>query len=172
MDTQVPDKQPANDDAEQRERDITERKQRAFEFYLDFELEAAWREYSFLAAAHPGEPDGHVGCGLVHVWLHRFAAAVECFSAAIRLKPGDHGLYEERAAAYYNLGDYEQAIADYSRAIELAPRVTYLSAAGIRLSQAGSYAERARAYAALGQTVKAEADKQKARELRKQRKGD
>lgn len=48
-----------------------------------------------------------------------YEQAIECFTQAIQLSTGTGASYHyERALAYYQLGDYQQAIADYSTAID------------------------------------------------------
>jgi tetratricopeptide (TPR) repeat protein len=49
-----------------------------------------------------------------------YTKAVELFTSAIELDPNNYYPYCERAAAYYSMGDYENAIADYSAALERA----------------------------------------------------
>ena len=43
------------------------------------------------------------------------------FSDAIELNPNDAEAYNNRGVAYSNKGDYDRAIADYTKAIELNP---------------------------------------------------
>jgi tetratricopeptide (TPR) repeat protein len=75
----------------------------------------------------------------------RYHDAVTEYSEAIRLKPDDPALYNNRGAVYQILKQYPQAIADYNRAISLKP-----SAAG--------YNNRGNAYRELKQYENAESD--------------
>jgi tetratricopeptide (TPR) repeat protein len=51
--------------------------------------------------------------------------AIADFSAAIRLDPGMHWAYRDRAEMFHLSGDYEHAIADISEAIRLKPSLNY-----------------------------------------------
>jgi len=47
--------------------------------------------------------------------------AIDDFSRAIELNPGDASLYSYRGDAYRKANDIEQSLADYTKAIDLAP---------------------------------------------------
>ena len=64
--------------------------------------------------------------------------------------------YNARGIAYYSLGEYQRAVRDYSKAIELDP------------NDAVAYNNRSLAYRRLGQDVEADADETKAGSLDKQ----
>jgi len=51
-----------------------------------------------------------------HLDRQEYAAAIDCYSEAIRLYPGNARLFYNRAIAYENLGEYEKAKADYAHA--------------------------------------------------------
>ncbi|MBA7715772.1 hypothetical protein ES703_124830 [subsurface metagenome] len=72
----------------------------------------------------------------------------------IELKPKFRGAYHNRAAAYLKKGDYDRAIADYTKMIELDPK------------WALDYTYRGDAYKEKGDSTRAEADYNKAKELR------
>ncbi|MHC4185032.1 MAG: tetratricopeptide repeat protein, partial [Planctomycetota bacterium] len=72
---------------------------------------------------------------------------------AIELKPEVADCYNRRARAYRQLGQWDKAIADYSKAIELEPE------------EWGTWEERFRAYQELGQPEKGLAEYAKAIEL-------
>ena len=61
--------------------------------------------------------------------------------------------YYARANSYYQLGEYEKAIADYTKAIQGNPKDKV------------SYSERAKVYRLLGETEKAIADENTAKKL-------
>lgn len=77
----------------------------------------------------------------------KFADAVEHFSSAISLDPSDHVLYSNRSAAYASMQQYQPALADAKRVVELKadwPKgFSRLGAAHFGLSQ---WAEAAAAY--------------------------
>jgi tetratricopeptide (TPR) repeat protein len=52
-----------------------------------------------------------------HLERQDYAAAINCYSQAIQLYPGNARLFYNRAIAYENLGEYEKAKADYARAV-------------------------------------------------------
>ena len=70
-------------------------------------------------------------------------------------KPDYAYAFNNRGISYKNLGRYDEAIADYNRAIELKP------------DYAKAYRNRALAYRAIGKPDKAKADKARADELEK-----
>ena len=52
-----------------------------------------------------------------HLEREDYAAAINCYSEAIDLYPGNARLFYNRAIAYENLGEYEKAKADYAHAL-------------------------------------------------------
>ena len=69
------------------------------------------------------------------------------------LDPGLVAAYNNRAKGCYDRGEYDQAIEDWTKAIQLGP------------SFAHAYSMRAKTYQVLGDQAKAEADFAKAKEL-------
>lgn len=63
----------------------------------------------------------HFHQGVTKRHLGQYSAAINEFSAAIRLKPNFAEAYGNRGLAKYYLGQYENAIADYENAIRLKP---------------------------------------------------
>jgi len=84
----------------------------------------------------------------------RYNEAVEYAAKEIERKPESERAYESRALAYSGAGRYEEAIADYTRAIELAEAAEYLSSPTL----ASLYKLRACAYKQTGQFDKAISD--------------
>jgi tetratricopeptide (TPR) repeat protein len=84
----------------------------------------------------------------------RYHDAITEYSEAIRLKPDDPAVYNNRGAVYQILKQYQQAIADYSKAIGLKP------------DSAGAYNDRGNSYSALQQFDQATADYTEAVRLR------
>jgi tetratricopeptide (TPR) repeat protein len=74
-------------------------------------------------------------------------------SRMIERDPRDASAYHNRAAAYGLLGDFDRAIADYTKTVEIRP------------DNASAYESRGRAYASKGDYTRAIADAQKASEL-------
>ena len=80
--------------------------------------------------------------------------AVEYLNNAIKLKPEDALAYNNRGAAYAELGQYQRAIEDYNEAIRLKPE------------DALAYNNRGIAYSELGQYQRAIEDYNKAIRLK------
>jgi tetratricopeptide (TPR) repeat protein len=51
----------------------------------------------------------------------QFQDAINDYSEAIKINPGDSRIYEQRAAVEMKLNDMDKALADYSEAIKLKP---------------------------------------------------
>ncbi|EFN59285.1 hypothetical protein CHLNCDRAFT_14958, partial [Chlorella variabilis] len=51
----------------------------------------------------------------------QFTEAVEHFTAAIAVDPGNHVLYSNRSAAYSSMSQYQQALGDAQKVVELKP---------------------------------------------------
>lgn len=87
--------------------------------------------------------------------LGRHKESISDLSKAIGLDDSDDDALRIRGDEYFALGQFEKAIADYTRAIELSPQ--YARA---------SFEARSKAYKALGKLELAEKDKKEARLLR------
>jgi len=83
-------------------------------------------------------------------WISRPARRILDLNKSLETDPGQPHLFKERAAAYYRLLNFEQAIADYS------------SFLGIYPEDAGALHSRGVAYEQLGQLERALADYQQA----------
>jgi hypothetical protein len=46
---------------------------------------------------------------------------VEHYTAAIAATPGDHTIYGNRSASYHNLKQYNEALADGAKCVEINP---------------------------------------------------
>ena len=86
-----------------------------------------------------------------------YEGAIKLYDEAIQFNPYDYFLYEKRGYCYKALKQYEKAIQDYSKAIELMPDWSY--------TREMLYYKRGECYKALGDEVKANADFKKAKEL-------
>ncbi|WP_343277562.1 tetratricopeptide repeat protein, partial [Kamptonema sp. UHCC 0994] len=50
-----------------------------------------------------------------------FEGAIASYDKAIKFKPDDHKVWNNRGLALFNLGQFEEAIASYDKAIEFKP---------------------------------------------------
>ena len=82
-----------------------------------------------------------------------WAAAIACYTEAIRMDPDFAWAYGSRGVAYRHLEEYDKAIADYTAAIRINP------------DDADAYNNRGVAHRELGNDVKAAADFAKAKKL-------
>jgi tetratricopeptide (TPR) repeat protein len=72
--------------------------------------------------ATPDKPlDAFMLRGFAYYKKHDYARAIEDYSEAIRMEPGNAMAYNARGAAYRAMGDYDHAIQDYDYAIRLKP---------------------------------------------------
>ena len=68
-------------------------------------------------------PDPYINAITLYIRGNRYLegqeydAAIDCYSRAIRLYPGNAKLYYNRAIAYENFGEHERAKADYAHAL-------------------------------------------------------
>jgi superkiller protein 3 len=51
--------------------------------------------------------------------MANYQEAVTSYDQALRFKPDDHEVWNNRGVALSNLGRYEEAIASYDRAVEI-----------------------------------------------------
>ena len=87
--------------------------------YDQFREEEAEADFADARGRHPAATAGYLG----DMWLRRgkHEMALEAFSQLVRLCPQDAQGYLGRGMAQEALGDLDQAIADYSAAINLQP---------------------------------------------------
>jgi tetratricopeptide (TPR) repeat protein len=52
----------------------------------------------------------------------RYESALDFYSRALRLEPTSHALYSNRAATFMALHNYEDALKDADKAVELNPK--------------------------------------------------
>jgi tetratricopeptide (TPR) repeat protein len=112
--------------------------------YLD-----AINEFTDAIEAAPNWAEGYVGRGLVYASIKRNNAALDDLDRAIQLDDDDADLYAGwRGYVLIELGEYNRAIADCTRAIELNPRssVAYNNRA-YALASTGRYDEALADYA-------------------------
>lgn len=68
----------------------------------------------------------------------RYQDAVECYSAALKLKPREHTVFSNRSLAYLRIGKLEESLSDAQMCVEVCPCTICL-----RLYAKGSDAEHA-----------------------------
>ncbi len=112
-------------------------------------LDRSLADYSDALEQDPARADLHTERGLLYERRGDHRRALADYEAAVTLAPGP-AAFRNRADAHFALGDYEQAVADYSEAI--AAQSDFLEA----------YAGRARAKLALERQAEAFADMQQA----------
>ena len=59
--------------------------------------------------------------GYAHMRAAAWFSAIAAYDEAIRIQPEVSGLYEARGTAYMYTGQHDQALVDYTRAVELNP---------------------------------------------------
>jgi hypothetical protein len=128
----------------------------------------------------PDSADGRFAAGMVHAQNGCLERAIECYTESIQLNRRDGEAYQERAAAYVQLGRSEEALADCDEAIRIDPRdcEAYRIRGGILLKRddyaqaienfsrilqwakkdSDAYYQRGLTHAALGQYAEAVAD--------------
>lgn len=67
---------------------------------------------------------GDVWYGILLLRLEQYSQAVEVFTEALAIDPGQPSALAARAIAYYRLADYDQAVADSLAALAIAPDYT------------------------------------------------
>jgi tetratricopeptide (TPR) repeat protein len=53
--------------------------------------------------------------------IHNLEGIIECANQAVNLNPNNATAYNNRGDAHYNIGDFDNAIADYTEAIRITP---------------------------------------------------
>ncbi len=96
-------------------------------------------------------PDHEIGYsirGTAFVRLNQFEKAMTDFNTCLKITPTDHAILNKRGAILYNqYQKYHEALADFTKAIEISPEGSY-------------YLNRSRCYYLLGDTTKAKQDVQ------------
>ncbi len=76
----------------------------------------------------------------------RFEEAMKAYDQVIQLQPRLPMAYNDRGRAYVRLARYEEAIADFKKAIELEPQSEYYTNLGLAFLATGAYKEGAEAF--------------------------
>jgi tetratricopeptide (TPR) repeat protein len=69
----------------------------------------------------PATGEAHSMMGHIHLMLGHHAPAIELLTRALELSPDDVSALSRRGDAYWKSRDYERALADFDRAVALAP---------------------------------------------------
>lgn len=85
--------------------------------YFVKELDRAQENYEYAVKFAPGHAAAHNGLGLCHFARKRYEKALESFSRAIVLHPDHDRYYRNRAAAFVNMNQLENAVSDYKMAL-------------------------------------------------------
>jgi tetratricopeptide (TPR) repeat protein len=114
-------------------------------------LAGAWFAYDYISNA-PLRANREFEAGMARLGPNDFAGAIQHFTAALKIAETSDS-YFQRGNAHKNLGHFDQALADWSRAIELDP------------NQAGAYTARGAYYQSENQAAKALADFERSLQL-------
>lgn len=93
--------------------------------------QAALEEALVQVKLDPESPDNWNRAAIASLQLIDFEAAVEYIGHAIALVPEDPLNYSNRGRIYFALGREKEALADYTRAIELAPTAELYSSRSV-----------------------------------------
>lgn len=78
--------------------------------------------------------------GLIAMKKGNFRDALQHFSKAAEINPGEYKYYNDRGVAYKRLGDLERALADYNKCLEINPHYTNaLNNRGVIYLEQGRY---------------------------------
>jgi len=91
----------------------------------------------------PFDADDHGYRGLGYLLLHaqkEYLKAALCeFSEAIKLDPNGSPYYSSRGSVHQALGMYDDALSDYSKAIDIRPKADYYNSRGCVYLAQGNY---------------------------------
>ena len=89
------------------------------------EYRSAAAMYSILIAEGEADSSTYAARGLAYSQLDEHALAVQDYTTALELDPGDLGALNNRCWAYSEIGEYEQALADCNQLMEQASEADY-----------------------------------------------
>lgn len=103
------------------------------------DLKSAERDYRQAALVSPDLATAFANLGTVLRKRERYGEAVDAYSDALKIEPGDAMIVNNKGYAYFLSGDYEKALADFLKAIDLSPEYAYahnnLASAYIKLEK-------------------------------------
>jgi tetratricopeptide (TPR) repeat protein len=85
------------------------------------QLLSAILDYDVAININPKNVRAWINQGITFRELYMFERSVECFDTALRFQKIEGNIYAERGRTYHLWGDWNMAIADYNRAINLIP---------------------------------------------------
>ena len=71
--------------------------------------------------AKPDDPDTLISVGNLYYDAQQYSIAVDYYSRALRFRPSDASVRTDMATAYWYLGNADQAIAEFNKALTYAP---------------------------------------------------
>ncbi|MBN9419165.1 MAG: tetratricopeptide repeat protein [Candidatus Eremiobacteraeota bacterium] len=116
------------------------------------QFEQAIADYTKAFELDPTRPGALSNRALLYGQTRQFKAALQDYATILRIFP-DYNIHQNRALLLMDMQDYESALADMNRAVELEPE------------RPGPWTNRAMLYRKLDQPEKARADYQKALEI-------
>lgn len=131
---------------------------RAITFAFTGEKKMAEQDYLKALSIAP-DAAAYSGLGVISYDNKNFLQAIEHFNRAIALNPRKGNYYQSLGNAYFQIGEYEKAVAAYTRSIGLKDSNRFILV---------SYKGRSKAYEKMGRSLLAAKDKQRYDELYKQ----
>ena len=129
--------------------------------YLEGDYEKAIECYTAAIALDPNDADAYNGRGSLYFYRFKmYGRAIADYTKAVEIDPLFRGAYGRRANAYEKIGEYEKAIADYTR------ELTNANPQGDDIAYIwGAYRDRGKLYEKLGMRAQAIEDYNRACEI-------
>ncbi len=84
-------------------------------------LQAEIREMRNIVEQDPGSYSAWLRLGNLYFDTDQYTEAIEAYTKALEIQPGDPNVITDRAIMYRRLGDFDHAVAELRRATELDP---------------------------------------------------
>src|SRR5438045_4019075 len=82
---------------------------------------AAFRDYFEALARNRNDPAAWRGWAQTNTATLKFDKAIECYNEAIKIEPNSSINYKGRGYVYFIKSNHNSALADFNKAVELAP---------------------------------------------------